>query len=100
MIGSMSTFLPFAFLCGAVLAFRYRVLVLYPIIAFGALFTLVLGMTAGRSFSSLMLGIVMGAVALQIGYLFGGVVRTSMVAARAARRRELAHARVTVQRLD
>ncbi|HVG52540.1 MAG TPA: hypothetical protein VM867_12980 [Xanthobacteraceae bacterium] len=96
----MSTLALFAFLCGAVLAFRYRVLVLYPIIAFGALFTLVLGMTAGRSFSSLMLGIVACAVALQIGYLFGGVMRTSMVAARAARRRELAHAKAAVQRFD
>jgi hypothetical protein len=97
----MSTVALFAFLCGAVLAFRYRVLVLYPIIAFGALFTLVLGMTAGRSFSSLMLGVVAAAVALQIGYLFGGVVRTTMVAARVARRRELAPVKVSVaQRID
>lgn len=84
----MNTLALFAFLCGAVLAFRFRVVVLYPIIAFGAIFTLALGLTAGRSFASLMLGIVAVSVALQVGYLFGGVVRGTLVAARLAARRK------------
>lgn len=97
----MSTLALFAFLCGAVLAFHYRVFVLYPIIAFGAFFTLMLGMAAGRSFGSLMLAIVMLAVALQVGYLFGGAARTSLALARLSRRRQLAPARVPVpQHID
>ncbi len=83
----MQTFATFAFLCGAVLAFRFSVITLYPIIGFGAIFTLVLGVAAGRSVTSLLLGILACTVALQIGYLFGAVVRSNMLAARLAARR-------------
>ena len=87
----MNTFALFAFLCGAVLAFRYRVFILYPIIGFGAIFTLVLGTAAGRSLDALLLGIVAVGVAFQVGYLFGGVVRGTLLAARlSARRRAVA----------
>lgn len=87
----MQTFAMFAFLCGAVLAFRFTVIVLYPIIGFGTIFTLILGIAAGHSLSSLCLGILVVSVALQIGYLFGAFGRGSMVAARVAvRRRQIA----------
>jgi hypothetical protein len=93
----MNTFALFAFLCGAVLAFRYRVFILYPIIGFGAIFTLVLGSAAGRSLESLLLGIVAVGVAFQIGYLFGGVVRGTLVAARMAVRRRTVPAKQPTQ---
>lgn len=76
-----------AFLTGAVLAFRFRVLVLYPIIAVGATFGLMLGMAAGNSLSTVMFGIVAAAVAIQFGYVFGSAGRMSLVAARASARR-------------
>jgi hypothetical protein len=75
------------FLCGAVLAFRFRVLVLYPIIAIGATFGLVLGMAAGSSLWTVALGIVTAAMALQVGYMFGTVGRMSLLAVHVSARR-------------
>lgn len=87
-----------AFLCGAVLAFRFRVFVLYPIIAVGATFGLVLGMAAGNSLWTVMLGIVTAAVALQVGYMFGTAGRMSLIAVRvSARRNRRAHRTLPTQ---
>lgn len=88
----------FAFLCGAVLAFRFSFVVLYPIIGLGALTALVLGISAGTSIGATLLGIVVCAVAIQIGYLFGGVVRGTMVAARLAARRRHVKAAAAARR--
>ncbi len=76
-----------AFLTGAVLAFRFRVLVLYPVIAVGATFGLVLSMAAGASLWTATLGIVTAAMALQAGYVFGTFGRMSLLAAHVAARR-------------
>lgn len=83
----MSAFALFAFLCGAVLAFRFKVFVLYPITGLGAIAALALGTAAGFDIGAILLGIVACGVALQIGYLFGGLVRGTMITARLAARR-------------
>lgn len=83
----MAAFAILAFLCGAVLAFRFRVLVLYPVIAIGATFALVLGMAAGDSLWTVTLGIVTAAMAVQVGYMFGTAGRMSLVAVRLSTRR-------------
>ncbi len=83
----MAAFTILAFLCGAVLAFRFRVLVLYPIIAVGATFGLVLGMAAGGSLWTVMLGIITAAMAVQVGYIFGTVGRMSLLAMHVSSRR-------------
>jgi hypothetical protein len=77
----------FTFLCGAVLAFRFRVLVLYPIIAIGATFGLVLGIAAGSSLWTVALGIITTAMALQVGYLFGTAGRMSLLTVYVSARR-------------
>jgi hypothetical protein len=83
----MSALALFAFLCGAVLAFRFRVAVLYPVMGMGTAAALALGMTAGVELAHILLVIVSCIVALQIGYLFGGFVRATMIAMRLAARR-------------
>jgi len=83
----MAAFAILAFLSGAVLAFRFRVFVLYPIIAVGALLGFVTGLAAGNSFWAVTLGVVTGAMALQAGYVFGTVGRMSLLAAHVAARR-------------
>ncbi|MGZ3408831.1 MAG: hypothetical protein ACXWJW_03980 [Xanthobacteraceae bacterium] len=93
----MSAFALFAFLGGAVLAFRFKVTVLYPITGLGAVAAIALGLTAGAGIGAILLGIVACGVALQIGYLFGGLVRGTMIAARLARRRQTAPARRNTQ---
>jgi hypothetical protein len=83
----MAAFTILAFLCGAVLAFRFRVFMLYPIIGIGAMFGLVIGLAAGNNLWSVTLGIVTGAMALQVGYLFGTMGRMSLIAAQVSARR-------------
>lgn len=83
----MAAFAILAFLCGAVLAFRFKVLVLYPIIALGATFAMVLGLSAGHSLWTVTLGIVTAGMALQLGYAFGTAGRMSIVMARVSARR-------------
>jgi hypothetical protein len=70
-----------------VLAFRFTVLVLYPIIAVGATFALVLGLGAGNSLWTVTLAILTAAMALQLGYVFGLAGRMSLVVARVSARR-------------
>jgi hypothetical protein len=83
----MTAFALFAFLCGAVLAFRFKVTILYPIIALGTAIALTLGITAGLDAARVGLTVVSSIVALQIGYLFGGFVRGTLIATRLAARR-------------
>lgn len=83
----MNAFALLAFLCGAVLAFRFKVFVLYPLTGLIALVALVGGIGMGASLSSILLGIVAVGIALQVGYLFGGVVRGTMLATQVAARR-------------
>ena len=83
----MAAFAILAFLCGAVLAFRFRVLVLYPIIALGATFGMVFGIAAGNGLWTVTLGIITAAMAIQLGYAFGSAGRMSLVMARASARR-------------
>ena len=86
----MNAFALFAFLCGAVLAFRFKVFVLYPVIGLGAIVALVLGLAAGVASRGNPSRHCRLRSRIQIGYLFGGLVRATVIAARlAARRRQI-----------
>jgi hypothetical protein len=90
----MNTFALLAFLCGAVLAFRFKVFVLYPLTGLIAICALASGIGMSASLVTIVLGFVAVAMALQVGYLFGGVVRGTMLATQvAARRREISQRR-------
>jgi hypothetical protein len=94
----MSALALFAFLCGAVLAFRFKVAVLYPLMGMGTAAALCLGMTAGIELAHILLAVVSCMVALQVGYLFGSFVRATLIATRLAARKHAAeserHARL------
>ena len=80
-----------ATLCGAVLAFRFKVLVLYPVIFAASVGILALGIDRGSSAGSIAFQIACVAVTLQFGYLFGMLTRSVLVASRV-------HARLLRQR--
>ena len=71
-----------ATLCGAVLAFRFKVLVLYPVIFAVSIGIVALGLDKGTSAGSMAFQIVCVAVAMQCGYLFGMLSRSVLVASR------------------
>lgn len=86
------------FLCGAVLGFRFKVLILVPTIAFGCALAIVAGLLTGASWTSIALTVLLIAFALQAGYGGGILVRRLMVAARLSRRRGWAQKRTAVPR--
>lgn len=81
----MTELLIFSFLAGAVLGQRYRVLVLLPLTFALVLAAIPIGFLAQLSFLEGLKGVVLAAVVLQAGYLFGSVARFGLGAARAAR---------------
>lgn len=70
-------------LAGAVLGTRYRVFVLVPVTLAAWTVALLVGTTT--SVSGTVWSLVLIALAMQFGYVFGFAVRTTMVAARAKR---------------
>ena len=83
-----------AILCGAVLAFRYRVFVLYPVIAAACVGILAVGLERGTHGGSMAWQMVCAAIALQAGYGFGIVSRSMIAATRAHALRQRAASRV------
>ena len=73
-----------AILCGAVLAFRYKALMLYPVILCAGFVALTVGFATRADRWSIVLSLVVITVALQSGYLFGIFVRGTIAASRAA----------------
>ena len=62
-------------LIGATLSVRFKVLILFPAIGLATVGTAAVGIAHGDSVGAVMLTIALVAVALQIGYLFGVVMR-------------------------
>lgn len=65
---------------GMVLAFRFNVIILLPAIVFGWIVTLVSGVVTASSGSSIAFQMVLVAVALQLGYVTGAVLKCAMLA--------------------
>ena len=82
----MVAFACFSFLCGAVLAQRFVVLVLLPAILFGALATVIAGGAAGYDAWTILLSVCVVAVTMQLGYLAGMFARTIITALRTSRK--------------
>jgi hypothetical protein len=84
------------FLCGMVLGFRFKALVLVPTIALGWALAVTTGALGGDAWSSIALTMAAVALAVQAGYIGGIVVRRLMVAARVNRRRSFAQKRTAI----
>lgn len=76
-------------LCGAVLAFRFPVMILIPVIMVAAALVIIVGSAQGADGSSIVFNAVGVAIAAQSGYLSGLYARGMMAASRAARRRAM-----------
>lgn len=80
----MTELLIFCFLAGAVLGQRFRVLVLLPLTFVMVLAAIPVGWMADVSFLESLKNLVLAAVALQAGYLFGSAARFALASSRAA----------------
>jgi hypothetical protein len=81
----MTEVLIFSFLTGAVLGQRFRVLVLLPLTLVMLLAAIPVGLMADVSLLEGLKNLVLAAIALQAGYLFGSAARFGLAAARAGR---------------
>jgi uncharacterized membrane protein YqgA involved in biofilm formation len=81
----MTELLIFSFLTGAVLGQRFRVLVLLPLTLVMGLAAIPVGLMADVSLLEGLKNLVLAAIALQAGYLFGSAARFGLAAARAGR---------------
>ncbi|MGL3111385.1 hypothetical protein [Bradyrhizobium sp. BR 1432] len=81
----MTAFLIFNFLVGAVLGQRFRVLVLLPLTFVIVLAAIPVGLMVDLTVIESLKGMVLAAIALQGGYLFGSGARFGLAAARAGR---------------
>jgi hypothetical protein len=77
-------------LVGVVLGMRMRVFILYPVIAAVAVVVVAFGIADGDTAWSMVLTIIVAAVVLQLGYLFGLFARVVVAAARTPDRRSAA----------
>lgn len=84
----MIAFSLLATLCGAVLAFRYKALMIYPAILCACAITLIVGFAARTDRWTIFFTLIAVSFALQLGYLFGVVARSSIAATRAATMRQ------------
>ncbi|MCK1707689.1 MULTISPECIES: hypothetical protein [unclassified Bradyrhizobium] len=81
----MTELLILSFLGGAVLGQRFRVFVLLPLTFVMVLAAIPVGWMADVSFLEGLKNLVLAAVALQAGYLFGSAARFALAGSRAAR---------------
>jgi hypothetical protein len=81
----MTEVLIFSFLTGGVLGQRFRVLVLLPLTVVMLLAAIPVGLMADVSLLEGLKNLVLAAIALQAGYLFGSAARFALAAARAGR---------------
>ena len=80
----MLAFILLAALCGAVLAFRYRAFMIYPAILCGCAITLTVGLAARTDRWTIFMTLIAVSFAIQFGYVFGMIARSSMAASRAS----------------
>lgn len=81
----MTELLIFCFLAGAVLGQRFRVLVLLPLTFVMLLAAIPVGWMANLGFIDGVTDVVLAAIVLQAGYLFGSAARFVIAGSRAAR---------------
>lgn len=67
---------------GIVLAFRFNVIILLPAIPCGWMVTLVIGVVTASSGASIAFQMALVAVALQLGYVAGAVLKCAVLANR------------------
>ncbi len=77
-----------AFLIGAVLGMRFKVLILIPAIGLAWIVILAAGIARSDSISAILIATVLASTCLQIGYLCGTVTRYSVALARIGRTRK------------
>lgn len=81
----MTALFIFSFLTGAVLGQRFRVLVLLPLTLLMVLAAVPVGWLIDVTALESLKDVVLAALALQFGYLFGSAARFGLAAARASR---------------
>jgi len=77
-----------AFLIGAVLGMRFKVLILIPAIGLALIVILAAGVARDDNVSAILIAAVLASSFLQIGYLCGAVTRYSIALARTERTRK------------
>ncbi len=84
----MAIFAILSFLLGAVLGHRFKILILVPTIAVGAVVAITVGIARADDVWLIGLSVILISVCLQIGYLCGAVIFSLVAAARATRIRD------------
>jgi hypothetical protein len=73
---TLTTFI--VFLVGSALSLRFSFLILYPATVFAAIATAAYGTISGDGIGATMLMLPLGATAVQLGYLFGLLLRAML----------------------
>jgi hypothetical protein len=79
----MAIFAILCFLLGAVLGQRFKVLILGPSIAFGAVVAIAVGVGRAEDVWGIVLTVILVSTSLEIGYLSGTIINSLMIAERA-----------------
>lgn len=79
----MTIFAILCFLLGAVLGQRFKVLILGPSVAFGAVVVIALGIGRAEDVWEIVLTVILVSASLQIGYLSGTLINSLTIAERA-----------------
>jgi uncharacterized membrane protein len=79
----MAIFAILCFLLGAVLGQRFKVLILAPSIAFGAVVAIAVGIGRAEDVWGIVLTVILVSASLEIGYLSGTIINSLMIAERA-----------------
>jgi hypothetical protein len=87
----MSNIAILTFLLGTVLGLRFRILVLLPVSLVGGLNAVLVTLLVGGSLFAAVTSALALVAAVQIGFLFGSLVRFSVAAARAGRSLTVGH---------
>ena len=76
----MAIFAILSFLLGAVLGQRFKVLVLGPSVAFGAVVAIAVGIGRAEDVWWILLTVILVSASLEIGYLCGTIINSLMIA--------------------
>jgi hypothetical protein len=73
------------FVAGIVLGLRYRIVILVPAVVFVGMFALIVGIARGDHIWSIILAMMIGGTAVQLGYLAGILIHAAIARVIAAR---------------
>jgi hypothetical protein len=79
----MAIFAILSFVLGAMLAHRFKVLVLAPGIGVGAIVAIAIGIARAQDVWLIVVTVMLFSISLQVGYLCGAVVHSLMIGSRA-----------------